>query len=87
MLKPPKVNMTYHDLLRLGEEIQRVTVQLQLAQLCDRDDILRDYLGGIQNIKAKSQLIFFFHDLYPELRRVQQVSGPRRYQQYMDAVT
>lgn len=60
---------TYHDLLRLGEVVERVAVELHLAQGSYGHVFLRDDLSGIEDIEAEAQLVLFVHDLDTELRR------------------
>lgn len=52
-----------HDLLSLGEVVARVAVQCELSKWCERNDVLRNDLGGIEKVETPSQLIILFHDL------------------------
>ena len=52
-----------HDLLGLGKVVSRIPVQGQLSERSEGYNVLRHDLGWVQKIKAKSKLVFFFHNL------------------------
>ncbi len=56
-----------HDLLRLGEEVGRVTVQLQHPQLGQGRELLGDDLGRVQQVEAKGQRLVLVDHLHREL--------------------
>lgn len=62
-------SVTYHDLLGLSKVVTRVPVELHLAQRSDGNVFLRDNLGRVEEVEAKAQLVFFFHDLDTKLCR------------------
>src|SRR5436305_13508637 len=62
-LMPSQSGCAYHDLLCLGEIVAWVHVQSHLPNYLDRHKFFRDNLGGIEEVKSKSQLVGFFHDL------------------------
>lgn len=62
-----RARRTYHGLLGLGKVVARVAVELHLTQRRDGNELLRNDLGRIQQIKAKPQLIILIHDLRTQL--------------------
>lgn len=57
----------YHGLLGLGKVVARVTVELHLTQRRDGDELLRNNLGRIKQIKPETQLIILIHNLRTQL--------------------
>lgn len=57
----------YHDLLRLGEVVGRVSVQLHHTQLLERGELLGDDLGSIKIIKVEAAGLLLVDDLDREL--------------------
>ena len=55
------------DLLGLGEEVVRVAVQRQLADLDDRHELLGNDLGRVEQIEAELVLVLLLDDLQAEL--------------------
>lgn len=62
-----RLGWTYHDLLRLSKVVERVPVELHLAQWRDRHVLLWNYFCRIKEIEAKTQFVLFVHDLNTEL--------------------
>lgn len=58
---------TYHDLLRLGKVVARVPVQPHLANLLERDELLGDDLGGVEDVDAEIKGLLLVDDLHVQL--------------------
>lgn len=58
---------TYHDLLRLGKVVARVPVQPHLANLLERDELLGDDLGGVEDVDAEVEGLLLVDDLHVQL--------------------
>lgn len=56
-----------HGLLRLGKVVGWVAVKLQHAQLRERNELLGDDFGGIEQIEAERQRLVLINDLDGEL--------------------
>ncbi len=54
------------DLLGLGKEIVRITVQGHFAQRRDRHDFFGDQLGRVEDVEIEVVLVFLLDDLYAE---------------------
>src|SRR5690242_13081233 len=52
-----------HDLLSLGKVVSRITVQCELSKRRERNNVLGNYLGRIENVKAPTQLVVFLENL------------------------
>lgn len=66
-----------HDLLRLGEVVRRVAVQLHQTQLRDRHKLLGKNLGGVQQVKAVRQRLVLVDNLHTKLplRAIARLNG------------
>jgi hypothetical protein len=66
-----------HDLLRLGEVVGGVAIQLHQAQLRDRHKLLGDDLGGVQQVEAECQRLVLVDNLDAKLplRAVARLDG------------
>lgn len=59
--------VSYHDLLRLSKVVARVPVQPHLANLLQRDELLGDDLGGVQDVNAEVEGLVLIDDLHVQL--------------------
>ncbi len=55
------------DLLCLGEEVVRVSVQRHLPDAAHRHELFGDELGGVEDVEGELVLVLFFDDLDAEL--------------------